>query len=102
MNSDRINIIRTRLEESLTPITMNIIDESHLHAGHQGARESGGGHFNLEIISESFDDKSKIERHRMIYSALGDVIGTDIHALSINARTPSEIVAQCSEPNHQP
>ena len=69
---------------------MNIIDESHLHAKHAGAIASGGGHYNLEIVSPIFDEKSQIERHRMIYSALGDAMGTDIHALSINAKTPDE------------
>jgi len=86
---DRIQLIRMRLQDSLTPAEINIVDESHLHASHPGAK-NGGGHFNLEIISPAFDDKSQIERHRMIYSALGDAIGTDIHALSIKARTPSE------------
>jgi BolA protein len=86
---DRIQLIRTRLQTSLTPIAIHIVDESHLHANHPGAK-SGGGHFNLEIVSNAFDEKSQIERHRMIYSALGDAIGKDIHALSIKAKAPSE------------
>lgn len=91
---DRIQLIRTRLQSSLTPTTMSISDESHLHINHIGAKASGGGHFNLEIVSSAFTAKSQIERHRMIYSALGDAIGKDIHALSIKAKSPSETISQ--------
>ena len=89
-NASRTKLIKQRLKESLAPKKLQIVDESHLHAGHAGAKESGGGHFNIEIISEQFQDKSAIDRHRMIYVALGDAMGTEIHALSINAQTPEE------------
>lgn len=93
-NSSRIKLIKQRLKEALDLKKLTIIDDSHLHAGHQGAIESGGGHFSIEVISTQFQDKSAIERHRMIYLALGDAMGTDIHALSINAQTPEEAAAQ--------
>lgn len=82
--SDRIEKIRSRLEEKLKPSQLEIIDQSHLHAGHAGAKE-GKGHFVVEITSASFSGKSLIERHRLVYEALGDLMQTDIHALSIKA-----------------
>ena len=64
-------------------------DESHLHAGHAGAK-SGKGHFAVRIVSDSFDGQRLIARHRAVYGALGDYMTTDIHALSISAKTPAE------------
>jgi len=89
-NAERVKLITERLKEALEPLQLDVIDDSHLHEGHEGAKESGGGHFNIQVVSEQFSDKSAIERHRMIYVALGDAMGTDIHALSINALTPEE------------
>ena len=89
-NQNRIELIREKVTESLEPIQLDIVDESHLHEGHPGAKESGGGHFNITIVSEKFAEKSSLERHRMIYMALGEAMGTEIHALSINAQTPEE------------
>jgi len=90
-NYKRMNLIKTRLNDALHPTNLDIVDESHLHEDHPEAIASNGGHYSIQIISECFQDKSAIERHRMIYVALGDVMGTDIHALSINAKTPQEI-----------
>ena len=73
-----------------SPEKIEIIDESIKHIGHKEAK-SGGGHFFLTIVSCNFYEKSAIERHRMIYAALGEMIGRDIHALSIKAYTPEEI-----------
>lgn len=87
---DRIEMIRQRLEDALAPDEIEIIDESHLHAGHAGAA-SGGGHFNVTIVSDQFKGKSTIERHRMVYLALDDLMRTEIHALSIKALTPEDI-----------
>jgi BolA protein len=84
---DRIALIRTRLEAALAPEILDIIDESHKHAGHAGAR-SGGGHFIVTIVSDAFEGKNLLERHRMVYDALGDAMHTEIHALSIKASTP--------------
>ncbi len=87
-NEARMNLIKQRLS-SLQPEQIRIEDESAMHAGHAGAA-SGGGHFELEVVSQQFIGKSAIERHRMIFSALGDAMGTEIHALSIKAKTPAE------------
>ena len=88
--SERIDMIREKLTAAFTPEQLDIIDESHLHAGHPGAR-SGGGHFAATIVSESFEGKKMLARHRMVYDALGDMMQTDIHALSIKAQTPQEL-----------
>lgn len=73
----------------LSPERIEVIDDSHLHAGHAGAR-SGGGHYRLSIVSAAFDGKNTITRHRLIYDALCDMMRQDIHALAIQARTPEE------------
>jgi len=80
----RINKIKKRLETHFNPKHLEVIDESHLHKGHVGARD-GKGHYRLNMISSCFLKTSPIERHRMIFSALEDMMETDIHALSINA-----------------
>ncbi len=87
---DRVEAIRSRLQEALGPEFIDIVDESHKHAGHAGARESGGGHFNVTIVSRQFRDKSPIQRHRMVYTAVDDLMPREIHALSIRALTPDE------------
>lgn len=84
--------IRERLA-ALAPSAFELIDESHLHAGHAGAR-SGGRHYRLSIVSEQFDGRRTMERHRIIYAALGDLMQRDIHALSIVARAPGENATQ--------
>lgn len=72
---------------TLQPEHVHIMDDSHKHAGHTGAR-SGGGHYQLEISSAMFIGKTTVARHRMIYSALGDMMKRDIHALQITATAP--------------
>ncbi len=89
MNTERSNRIHELLQASLAPEELLVKDQSHLHAGHAGAQD-GRGHFAVNIVSEAFEGKSRIQRHRIIFDALGDMMQTDIHALSINARTPSE------------
>jgi BolA protein len=89
MNTDRIDRIRSRLTQSLQPTSLEIIDESARHAGHAGAA-SGGGHFIVHIVSAAFQDKNLIQRHRMVYDAVTDMMHTEIHALSIQAKTPQE------------
>ena len=64
-------------------------DQSHLHAGHAGAKD-GRGHFDVTVVAEEFSGKTRLERHRMVYDALGKLIESDIHALSIKAVAPSE------------
>ena len=79
----------TALLDALQPARIEIIDDSHKHAGHAGARE-GGGHYRINIVSEQFSGKPTVARHRMIYSALGEMMKHDIHALHITASTPEE------------
>lgn len=80
--------IRQRLSV-LAPSSLELIDDSHLHAGHAGAR-AGGGHYRLSIVSEAFSGKNTVARHRLVYDTLGDMMRRDIHALAIQARTPDE------------
>ncbi|MDP6436193.1 MAG: BolA family protein [Gammaproteobacteria bacterium] len=84
MNEERIAQIDARLRGALEPSSLEIEDQSHLHAGHAGARE-GKGHFRIVIASSHFSGKSLIQKHRLIYEALGSLMETDIHALSIEA-----------------
>jgi len=84
-----ITIIKQKLTV-LRPEKIEILDESSKHIGHEGAK-NGGGHFLLTIVSGNFYEKSTMERHRMIYAALGEMMERDIHALSIKAYTPEEI-----------
>ena len=86
---DRIAEIKSRLEYALSPTHIDIIDESHMHAGHAGAA-SGAGHFSITVISDKFTGKSAIQRHRMVYLAVDDLMQTEIHALSINALAPND------------
>lgn len=87
---ERVGLIRQRLTAALTPDALEVVDESHLHAGHTGAR-SGGGHFAVTIVSAKFSGENTLTRHRMIYAALGDAMGEQIHALSISAHSPDEL-----------
>lgn len=84
-DSPRMVRIRARLVESLAPIRLELIDDSHQHAGHAGARQ--GGHFTVRIAAPGFAGKRPLECHRMIYAALGELMQTDIHALSIELLT---------------
>lgn len=84
----RIDRIRERLA-ALQPTLLELEDDSHLHAGHAGAR-AGGGHYRLHIVSSQFAGKNTVARHRMIYSALGEMMTHEIHALNIRAVTPEE------------
>lgn len=88
--SERIDMIREKLTAEFKPEQLDIIDESHLHAGHAGA-QSGGGHFVVTIISGAFEGENMLARHRMVYDALGDMMKTEIHALSLKAYTPNEV-----------
>ena len=89
MSGQRMTKLRERLEQALAPEALDIIDESAKHAGHAGAA-GGGGHFIVDITSAAFQGKSLIQRHRLVYDAAGDMMQQEIHALSINARTPEE------------
>ena len=80
----RIAAIRSRLTAALEPELLEITDESHLHAGHAGARD-GRGHFHVRIASARFLGLSRLAQHRLVYDALGDLLTTDIHAVRISA-----------------
>lgn len=82
------DIIKTRLA-FLEPTQFRLENESDLHHGHKG--NNGGEHFNLFIVSQSFEKKNTMERHRMIYSALEDLIPNKIHALSLKTLAPDEL-----------
>jgi BolA protein len=84
----RIDRIREQLKSRFSPLDLEIRDDSHLHAGHIGARD-GKGHFHVRIVSERFRGKRPIERHRMVFEALGEMMSTDIHALTVSATAPA-------------
>ena len=89
MTSERAEKIESILTSSFAPSRILVKDQSHLHAGHAGAQD-GRGHFAVTIVSGQFAGASKIARHRMIFEALGEMMQTDIHALSIKALTDDE------------
>jgi BolA protein len=86
MNSSRIEMIRQRLEAQLAPQSLEIIDDSHQHAGHSSA--GGMGHFTVKICAAAFEGKSPLQRHRLVYDAVAELMQTEIHALSIHATAP--------------
>ncbi len=88
--SDRQQHIADCLSAAFSPDDLLIKDQSHLHAGHAGAKD-GKGHFDVRIVSNAFAGKSLIQRHRLVYDALGDLMETEIHALKIQAKTPDEV-----------
>ena len=87
-NRERIERMRAALA-ALAPQALEIRDDSHKHAGHEGARD-GRGHFAVDIVGECFAGLGPLARHRRVYAALGEMMQTDIHALQIRARTPAE------------
>ncbi len=89
MSKERAATIEQLLEAAFAPTKLLVKDQSHLHAGHAGAEE-GKGHFEVKIVSDKFAGQSRIARHRMVYDALGSFIDSDIHALKINAVSPSD------------
>lgn len=84
----RAERLRARLEASFAPLELLIEDESHRHAGHAGAA-GGLGHFRIRIVAEAFRGLAPLVRHRRVYEAVGDLLQTDIHALSIEALPPT-------------
>ena len=90
MTEDRVKTIEGILTRDFAPDHLLVKDQSHLHAGHAGARD-GRGHFDVTIVSKAFDGKRPLARHQMVYAALGSLMETDIHALSIHAKTPDEM-----------
>ena len=91
-NQERIGRMRERLQAAFAPDVLEVVDDSHKNVGHAGARD-GRGHFRVQIQSESFAGLSSLARHRAVYQALGDMMTTDIHALSIQASAASDAAA---------
>jgi len=89
MSDPRVEKLRQRLEQVLGPDALEIIDESAKHAGHAGAA-GGGGHYIIHITADAFRGRNPVQRHRLVYDAVGDMMHSEIHALSIHARTPEE------------
>ncbi len=88
-NQQRRREVIKRLQAALRPVSLEVIDDSDKHAGHAGSRE-GKAHFDVRITSPLFAGRNTLQRHRMVYDALGELMQTDIHALAIQARAPGE------------
>lgn len=82
--------ITKKLREAFPPETLDVVDESHLHEGHAGHRPGGETHFRIHIVSQAFEGKSRIDRHRMINALLAAELEGSVHALAIKAQTPAE------------
>lgn len=88
MTKTRVERLAERLQ-ALEPDHLEVVDDSHHHAGHAGAAD-GRGHFTVSVVSKQFAGLSTLRRHRLVYEAVGDMMITDIHALSIEALAPGE------------
>ncbi len=82
--------IRHKLTQAFAPVRLDIIDESHRHAGHAGARPEGETHFSVEIVSDAFAGRSRVERQRLVYATLADELRERVHALALKTLTPEE------------
>ncbi len=87
--SERAETLRRKLREAFAPVMLEVVDESHLHAGHAGAA-GGGGHYAVTVVSSQFEGMTAVARHRRVYAVLAAEMGGAIHALSVRARTPAE------------
>jgi BolA family transcriptional regulator, general stress-responsive regulator len=90
--------METKLAAALRPLKLVVIDESENHRGHGGWREGGQTHFRVEVVSEAFAGKSRVERHRMVNAVLADELAGGVHALAIRARAPGEESPTASAP----
>ena len=84
------DIITEKLTSAFSPQSLKVVDESHLHAGHAGSREGGQTHYRVYIVSNAFEGKSRVDRHRMINAALAAELAGSVHALAIHAAAPGE------------
>jgi BolA protein len=80
--------IERKLSQAFAPRSIDVRDDSHLHAGHAGARPEGETHFAVKVVSDAFAGKSRIERHRMVHAALAEELKERVHALAITAEAP--------------
>ncbi len=85
--------IREKLTENLAPTRLDVVDDSHKHAGHVGARPEGETHFSVEIVSAAFEGVSRVERQRMVYAILQDELAGPVHALALRTLSPSDEAA---------
>ena len=84
------DLITKKLTEAFEPQSLKVLDESHKHEGHAGARPGGQTHYRVYIVSEAFKGKTRLERHRMIIGILSDDLAGGVHALAIHATAPGE------------
>lgn len=89
MNASRMERMRELMHAALSPESLDIRDDSALHAGHAGARD-GAGHFSVTIVAAAFAGQPMIKRHRLVYESVASMMPREIHALSIDARAPGE------------
>ncbi|TXN21304.1 BolA family transcriptional regulator [Methylobacterium sp. WL30] len=82
--------IEGKLAAELAPARLSVVDESHLHAGHSGARPGGETHFRIDVVSAAFEGKSRVDRHRVVNALMADAFARGLHALAVKARTPAE------------
>jgi BolA protein len=87
------DIITKKLHEAFAPESLDVVDESHLHEGHAGHRPGGETHFRVYIVSQAFEGKSRIDRHRMINTLLAAELAGPVHALALKPQTPAEAAA---------
>ncbi|NGZ84894.1 BolA family protein [Duganella aceris] len=90
IQDSRMERMRARFEAALTPVELVLEDDSAMHAGHAGAA-SGGGHYNVRIVSLQFEGLKLVTRHRLVYDSVHDMMHKEIHALAITALAPSEV-----------
>jgi BolA protein len=83
--------MRAKLDTAFTPVTLDIVDESHKHAGHVGARPEGETHFRVTIVSDAFDGASRVQRYRLVHDVLAEELKERVHALALVLRTPAEV-----------
>lgn len=87
ITNERVALIESRLQQALNPSSLTVRDDSRHHADHPSAKASGGGHYSVSIVSALFENKSLVQRHQMIYAALEGLVGKEIHAIQIDAKT---------------
>jgi stress-induced morphogen len=85
------NLIREKLTQAFTPVVLEVVNDSHHHAGHASSPGTGESHFGVKVVSAAFDGKSRVERHRMVNAVLAEELSGKIHALAVTALSPEEV-----------
>lgn len=83
--------IRTAIEQGLAPDSLEIVDESSLHAGHAGSRPGGETHYRISVVSDRFEGVGRVQRQQMVYGLLDDAFAAGLHALAMTTKAPSEV-----------